>query len=76
MVDLVEVVLLAPRVGELFPATVVDVDEQRRHGTVVVADPAVEARVRGEGLPLGQEIQVRLVSADLASGAVVFERVG
>ena len=76
VVDLVEVVLLAPRVGEVFAATVVDVDDERRHGTVVVADPAVEARVRGEGLPLGQEIAVRLVSADLASGAVSFERVG
>ncbi|SDS00000.1 Exoribonuclease R [Friedmanniella luteola] len=76
VLDLVEVVLLAPRVGEVFTATVVDVDEQRRHGTVVVADPAVEARVRGEGLPLGQEIEVRLVSADLATGAVVFERAG
>ena len=53
VVDLVEVVLLAPRVGELFPATVVDVDEQRRHGTVVVADPAVEARVAGRGPAAG-----------------------
>ena len=76
VVDLVEVVLLAPRVGEVFAATVVDVDEERRHGTVVVADPAVEARVTGEGLPLGREIQVRLVSADLTNGAVAFERVG
>jgi exoribonuclease R len=75
VVDLVEVVLLAPRVGEVFAATVVDVDDERRRGTVVVADPAVQARVSGEGLPLGQEIRVRLVSADLASGAVAFQRV-
>ncbi len=76
VIDLVEVVLLAPRLGEVLEATVVDVDQARRHGTVMVADPAVEARVTGEGLPLGQQIQVRLVSADLASGAVSFERVG
>jgi exoribonuclease R len=76
VIDLVEVVLLAPRLGEVFPATVVDVDEERRHGTVVVADPAVEARVSGEGLPLGREIRVRLVAADLETGAVSFERVG
>jgi exoribonuclease R len=75
VLDLVEVVLLAPRTGETFPATVVEVDEARRHGTVVIADPAVEARVSGKGLPLGQEIRVRLVSADLADGAVSFERV-
>jgi exoribonuclease R len=76
VLDLVEVVLLAPRTGETFPATVVEVDDPRRHGTVVIADPAVEARVSGEDLPLGQEIQVRLVSANLVDGAVLFERVG
>ncbi len=76
VIDLVEVVLLAPRLGEVFEATVVDVDDARRHGTVVVAEPAVEARVSGEGLPLGRQIQVRLVAADLASGAVSFERTG
>lgn len=76
IVDLVEVALLAPRLGEVFTATVVDVDEDRERGTVVLADPAVEAKVRGTGLPLGHEIQVRLVSADFAAGAVAFEMAG
>jgi exoribonuclease R len=76
IIDLVEVVLLAPRVGELFTATVVEVDEKRRHGTVVVAEPAVEGKITGENLPLGREIQVRLASADLERGAVAFEQAG
>ena len=74
VVDLVEVALLAPRVGEVFTGTVVDVDEDRQRGTVVVSDPAVEARVSGTNLPLGQEIAIRLVAADFARGAVAFER--
>jgi exoribonuclease R len=76
IIDLVEVALLAPRVGEVFTGTVVDVDEDRQRGTVVVADPAVEAKVRGTALPLGHEIQVRLTSADFTAGAVAFEMAG
>jgi exoribonuclease R len=76
IIDLVEVALLAPRVGEVFTGTVVDVDEDRQRGTVVVSDPAVEAKVSGTALPLGHEIQVRLVAADFARGAVAFEMAG
>jgi len=72
IVDLVEVCLLAHRVGEVFTGTVVEVDSAHRHGTVVVADPAVQARVSGLDLPLGHEVAVRLVEADLARGAVAF----
>jgi exoribonuclease R len=75
ILDLVEVVLLAARVGEVFRATVVEVDDDRRHGTVVLEEPAVEAKVSGEALPLGRQLQVRLVTADLERGAVAFERV-
>ena len=73
IIDLVEVVLLAPRVGEVFTGTVVEVDDQRRRGTVMVTDPAVEARVTGTDLPLGHEVAVRLVEADFTRGAVAFE---
>ena len=31
------------------------------------------AKVKGEQLPLGREVSVRLVSADFAAGAVTFE---
>ena len=75
IIDLVEVVLLAARVGEVFTGTVVEVDEQRRRGTVMVTDPAVEAKVSGTDLPLGQEVAVRLVEADFTRGAVAFQLV-
>ncbi len=73
IIDLVEVCLLSARVGETFAATVIETDEKRDRGVVLVADPAVEARVDGDRLPLGQEIDVRLVSADFATGVVTFE---
>ena len=75
VIDLVEACLLAPRIGEVFPATVIEVDGARRHGTVMVADPAVEAKVTGENLPLGHEASVRLVTADVQQGRVGFELV-
>ena len=64
--------LLADRVGEIFPATVVEADQEKSRGVVMLADPAVEARVVGEHLPLGHEVQVRLTSASYAAGAVTF----
>ena len=75
VVDLVEVFLLADRVGDTFPGTVVEVDESRRRGVALVKDPAVEARVSGEQLPLGHEVSLRLTSADYDRGAVQFELV-
>jgi len=72
MLDLVEVCVLAGRVGETFSATVVDTDQEKKRGTVMLADPAVEARVVGEHLPLGHEVQVRLTSASFDAGAVTF----
>jgi hypothetical protein len=38
----------------------------------MIADPAVAARVRGDHLPLGHEVSVRLVAADADRGAVEF----
>jgi exoribonuclease R len=75
VLDLVEAGLLADRVGETFPAVVVEVeDDDARRGVVVVPEPAVEASVLGaEALPLGKSVQVRLAIADPASRRVVFE---
>ena len=39
----------------------------------MIAEPAVEAKVSGDELPLGHEVRVRLASADLEAGAVSFE---
>ncbi len=75
IIDLVEVGLLANRVGETFRAVVVEIDRDKRRGVVMISDPAVEARVTGDQLPLGQEVTVRLTSADFSAGAVAFELV-
>ncbi|MCW2811420.1 MAG: putative ribonuclease [Friedmanniella sp.] len=73
IVDLVEVFLLSDRVGQTFTATVIEVDKGKTRGTVMIKDPAIEAKVVGTDLPLGHEITVRLASADYAQDAVTFE---
>ncbi len=73
IIDLMEACLLQDRVGEIFAGTVIEVDKAKRRGVVMISEPAVEARVNGSDLPLGTEVQVRLVSVELAKGAVVFE---
>ena len=66
--DLVEAVVLRPRVGQSFTGSVVSVSgKEPTQGEVMVSDPAVEARLEssdGSPLPLGQEVQVRLSEAD------------
>jgi exoribonuclease R len=71
-VDYVEAVLLAPRVGDVFHAIVVDGDHRR--ATVQIRDPAVVAKVPDGSLRLGDEVAVRLVSVDTEVGAVAFEQ--
>ncbi len=72
--DLAEAVLLQRRVGERFPATVLDVDRDRGRGTVALTDPPVRARCAGE-LRLGDRIEARLVTADPVTRTVAFEKV-
>jgi exoribonuclease R len=73
--DLVEAVVLHPRVGETFSGVVVAVDEDDgTRGTLVVSDPAVEAPVASDtSLPLGASVQARLVEADPHGRTVRFE---
>ena len=73
MIDLLEVYLLAEKVGETFTGTVIEVERGKENGTVMIEKPAVEGRVIGDRLRLGQEVLVRLTSADYAKGAVAFE---
>jgi exoribonuclease R len=69
-IDLAEAWLLRPRVGEVFPAAVVE--SGPGHGTVVLDDPAVRARCDGPSLPLGRRVEVRLAAADPAEREVRF----
>lgn len=72
VVDLAEALVLAPCVGQAFPAVVVE--SGPRGGVVQLTDPAVRARCEGPDLPLGDSIQVRLESADPATRTVTFRR--
>jgi exoribonuclease R len=74
-VDLVEALLLAPRVGERFPAMVID-RMGREAVEIQLADPAVRARCEGDGLEPGQELTVRLEVADPARRLVHFAPAG
>jgi exoribonuclease R len=70
-VDLVEAALLTGHEGETFSAVVVDVSAT---GAVVqLADPPVRGRCDGAGLPLGERIDVRLVTASVPDRTVRFE---
>ena len=75
VLDLVQAAVLGPRVGEIFPGVVVEVDEDdTRRGDVVVPEPAVAAEVRsGSDLSLGAQVAVHLVEADLTTRTVRFE---
>lgn len=74
VVDLCEAELLHDRVGEMFTAVVVDVEEKDpSKGDITIQDPAIEARVAGSGeLPLGEEVTVELVRADPVARKVEF----
>jgi exoribonuclease R len=75
VVSLVEASVLRKHVGQMFPGVVVSVDEDEgTRGDVVVQEPAVEGRVTSsQKLPLGTDVQVRLVEADVARRKVRFE---
>jgi exoribonuclease R len=74
VLDLVEAALLRRRVGERFEGVVVDADDDDPHrGTVTVAEPAVEAPVRASRqLPVGEDVTVELVTADVEARRVEF----
>lgn len=76
VLNLVEAAVLAPRLGECFPAVIVEVDEEDdRRGEVTIQDPAIEAVVVGSTpLPVGQDVTVRLTTADVITGKVEFTR--
>jgi len=72
VVDLMEAVLLADRVGDALDAVVVDVTE--RGAAVQLVDPPVAARVDaadgGDGVALGDAVTVSVLAADPATRTV------
>ena len=71
VVDLAEALMLQDRVGEHFRGVVVDVERDGR-GEVQLAEPAVRARLKGNDLPLGREVDVVLSVADVTTRHVEF----
>ena len=65
IVSAVEAAVLEKHLGDTFEAVVVDVDERDGGGTVQLRDPAVLARCQGDNLPLGEDVRVRLIEADV-----------
>ena len=72
VVDMTEAWLLQDRLGDVFDAVVLDADDHA--ATIALADPAVRARCTGHGLQPGAAIRARLISADVATRTVRFER--
>ena len=73
VLDLAEAVLLSGREGEVFHAIVTERDE--KGARLQLREVPVVARVDTHGVASGDEVQVRLVSADPVRGEVRFERV-
>jgi VacB/RNase II family 3'-5' exoribonuclease len=76
IVSMVEAGLVADQVGAEFDGVITDVDEKDDgRGIVALSTLAIEGRVTGAALPLGQRVRVRLVEADIAKRTVAFELV-
>ena len=75
--DLLEAVVLSARVGDAFPAIVVNLEDgDARIGTVMIQEPAIETRIdAGRDLPLGGRVTAKLVDADPALRRTRFELV-
>jgi exoribonuclease R len=70
VVDMTEAWLLKDRIGQHFPAVVIDAAEHG--GTVVLDEPAVRARCDGTALHVGERVSVVLVEADVTRREVRF----
>jgi exoribonuclease R len=74
VVDLVEAVSLADRVGELFDAVVIDAD--RDSARIQLTEVAVIGRVDARRVTPGDQIRVRLVAAEPKARRIAFQRLG
>lgn len=72
--DLAEAVLLSGREGEAFDGIVVDEDD--RGAKVQLTEPGVLVRVKASRVDPGDEVRVKLMSVDVDTRRVEFERVG
>lgn len=73
-IDLAEAILLQDRVGDVFDAVITDEDD--RGVRIQICEPAIVARTNARKVDPGDEIKVKLVSADPISRSIDFDRVG
>ncbi|MDQ1747765.1 MAG: hypothetical protein QOD07_2028 [Frankiaceae bacterium] len=73
VIEVAEALVLQHRVGEVFRGVVVEANPQRAE--VQLADPAVRARLLGDGLELGTVVNARLTTCDVARRQVEFTAV-
>jgi exoribonuclease R len=73
VIDLTEAITLAPRIGETFDGAIVELERDPKQGVAMLRDPAIEAPVTSEvPLPLGADVKLKLIEADLATRSVRF----
>ena len=70
-IDLAEALVLRSMVGQRLDVAVVAVDDEG--STVVCRDPAIETRIQGRKLGLGDEITVEVAAADPVARRVTLE---
>ena len=74
VIDLAEAAALEGHEGEQFDAVVTDTDD--RGARIQLCSPAVVARIKTDGLKPGQELRVKLDSADPVTRSVRFSAIG
>jgi hypothetical protein len=74
VIDLAEAVTLTGCEGRTFAAVVTDIDD--RGARIQLASPPVVARIKANGLKPGDELMVRLDSADPERRSVQFSVAG
>jgi exoribonuclease R len=70
-IDYLEAVRLSGLEGTTYTGVIID--QRNGFGIVEISDPAIIAPVGGNDLPVGEWVEVTLVSADMAKRAVRFE---
>ena len=78
VIDLTEAFIMAPRVGEAFDGTIIELGRDGpKIGVVMLHDPAIEGRIAATSeLTLGANVRVKLVEADPVKRLVRFELAG
>ncbi|PID50848.1 MAG: ribonuclease II [Propionibacteriales bacterium] len=72
LISLTEAAVLCTETGKEFTGTVIEARPEKDDGELMLAEPAVIAKVEGDDLPYGEEIRVKLIEANPRTGVVRF----